>query len=63
MASGGEIRPYLTKFINPKSNIEIIHWNGDEDNATLDDVLENSKMDKLKRMLFGGASSPIQELW
>ena len=55
MASGGEIRPYLTKFNNPKSSIELIQWNGDENKATLDDVLKNNKMDELKRMLLGGA--------
>ncbi|KAI6654067.1 Ankyrin repeat domain-containing 29-like [Oopsacas minuta] len=49
-------KPYLKKFIKSKSIIGIKKWEGnDEDYAELNDVLGNYKMDKLKRMLLGGA--------
>eukprot|EP00800_Vazella_pourtalesii_P020420 TRINITY_DN7206_c0_g2_i1.p1 TRINITY_DN7206_c0_g2~~TRINITY_DN7206_c0_g2_i1.p1 ORF type:complete len:939 (+),score=209.18 TRINITY_DN7206_c0_g2_i1:43-2859(+) len=51
-----ESKPYLRKFVRAKSSFDIKIWNGDEtDYAELDDVLQNFGMDKLKKLLLGGA--------
>ena len=49
--------PYLKKFIKKMSvSNEIVKWNGTEkEYAEYDGVLQNYSMDKLKRMLLGGA--------
>ena len=49
-------KPYLRKFVTAKSSFGIKLWKGDEvDYAELDDVLGNYSMDKLKKLLLGGA--------
>ena len=50
-------KPYLQKFIKKMSVAnDIVRWNGTEgDYAEYDDVIQNFGMDKMKRMLLGGA--------
>ena len=52
-----EIKPYLKKYVKSSSEREnIIIWNeSEEDYAEYNDVLKHYNMDKLKRMLLGGA--------
>ena len=51
-----ENKPYLRKFVKAKSSFDIKLWKGDEaDYAELDDVLGNYSMDRLKKLLLGGA--------
>ena len=49
-------KPYLKKFINAKSSIDIKLWVGDDaDYEELNNVLEHYSMDRLKKLLLGGA--------
>ena len=55
--SGFVPMPYLTKFIKKMSvSKDILKWNGtEEDYAEYDEVIRHYSMDKMKRMLLGGA--------
>ncbi|KAI6654065.1 Ankyrin repeat domain-containing 29-like [Oopsacas minuta] len=51
-----QTKPYLKKFVKRRTETKILKWQGtDQDYTELNDVLEHYKMDKLKRMLLGGA--------
>ena len=51
-----ENKHYLRKFVKANTSFDIKLWKGDEaDYAELDDVLEHFSMDKLKKLLLGGA--------
>ena len=51
-----ENKHYLRKFVKAKSSFGIKLWKGDDANyAELDNVLKNCSMDKLRKMLLGGA--------
>ena len=51
-----QTKPYLKKFVKRRTETELIKWKGSQDDyKELNDVLEHYGMDKLKRMLLGGA--------
>ena len=51
-----QTKPYLKKFVKRRTETELIKWKGSvDDYKDLDYVLEHYGMDKLKRMLLGGA--------
>ena len=51
-----KVPPYLHRFFGHKFSKKSIKWTGtEEDFSTLDEVLQNTSMNKLKKMVLGGA--------